>query len=101
MNARILTLIAGTLGLAACSQDAPAPADGAAATSVASQSGAGKAGRTSWGDPNIEGTYTNKDENGTPFERPEDLAGRSRGEFGPEQMASLVVARREAAERAA
>jgi hypothetical protein len=49
--------------------------------------------RTSWGDPNIEGTYTNKDEYGTPFERPDDLAGRQRAEFGPEQMRELMVER--------
>jgi hypothetical protein len=49
--------------------------------------------RTSWGDPRIEGTYTNKDENGTPFERPDELAGKQRREFGPEQMKELMVER--------
>jgi hypothetical protein len=49
--------------------------------------------RTSWGDPAIEGTYTNKDEFGTPFERPNDLAGRQRSEFGPEAMAELMIER--------
>jgi hypothetical protein len=52
--------------------------------------------RTSWGDPRIEGTYTNKDEYGTPFERPDELAGKQRREFGPEQMAELMVRRSEA-----
>ena len=52
--------------------------------------------RTSWGDPSIEGTYTNKDEFGTPFERPDELAGKQRREFGPEQMAELMVQRSEA-----
>jgi hypothetical protein len=49
--------------------------------------------RTSWGDPRIEGTYTNKDEYGTPFERPAELEGKQRREFGPEQMAELMVER--------
>ena len=49
--------------------------------------------RTSWGDPAIEGTYTNKDEFGTPFERPNELAGRQRSEFGPQAMAELMVER--------
>src|SRR5262249_17599750 len=49
--------------------------------------------RTSWGEPAIEGTYTNKDEFGTPFERPEALAGKNRNEFGPEQLAELMKAR--------
>ena len=49
--------------------------------------------RTSWGDPKIEGTYTNKDEFGTPFERPAELEGQQRREFGPEQMKELMVER--------
>jgi hypothetical protein len=49
--------------------------------------------RTSWGEPALEGTYTNKDEFGTPFERPDELAGRNRNEFGPEQLAELMKAR--------
>ena len=49
--------------------------------------------RTSWGDPRIEGTYTNKDEFGTPFERPAELEGKQRREFGPEQMKELMVER--------
>jgi hypothetical protein len=45
--------------------------------------------RTSWGDPNISGIYTNKDENGTPLERPEEFAGKSLADFGPAEMAAL------------
>src|SRR5262245_48903297 len=56
-------------------------------------SGAAKLPRTSWGDPSIEGTYTNKDEFGTPFERPAELEGKQRREFGPEQMKELMVER--------
>jgi hypothetical protein len=52
--------------------------------------------RTSWGDPNLEGTYTNKDEFGTPLERPDELAGKNRDEFGPEEMKALMVQRSEA-----
>ena len=32
--------------------------------------------RTAWGDPDISGNYTNKYEQGTPFERPPELEGR-------------------------
>ncbi len=35
-----------------------------------------KAPRTPWGDPDISGNYTNKYEQGTPFERPRELYGR-------------------------
>ena len=45
--------------------------------------------RTPWGDPDLQGVYTNKDENGTPLERPDEFAGRSLDEFGPEEMAKL------------
>ena len=51
--------------------------------------------RTSWGEPALEGTYTNKDEFGTPFERPDTLAGKNRSEFGPEQLAELMKTRTE------
>ncbi len=65
----------------------------AAALAAQTPSSAPPLPRTSWGDPNIEGTYTNKDENGTPFERPDELAGKQRREFGPEQMKELMVER--------
>jgi hypothetical protein len=78
----LTTLAFTTLGLA-CALNAAAQT---AATTP-------KLPRTSWGDPRIEGTYTNKDENGTPFERPDDLASKQRREFGPEQMQELMVER--------
>jgi len=65
----------------------------AAAHAPAQTSSAPPLPRTSWGDPSIEGTYTNKDEFGTPFERPAELEGKQRREFGPEQMAELMVER--------
>jgi len=49
--------------------------------------------RTPWGDPDIQGTFTNKDENGTPFERPADLAGKSLSDFGDKEMAALRKSR--------
>jgi hypothetical protein len=45
--------------------------------------------RTPWGDPDLQGSYTNKDENGTPFEQPADLAGKKMSEFGEKAMAAL------------
>ena len=32
--------------------------------------------RTPWGDPDLQGNFTNKYEQGTPFERPDEFAGR-------------------------
>jgi hypothetical protein len=85
MSARTLTVIAITILQAACTPDAAAPTAG----------GASRVPRTSWGDPDIEGTYTNRDEFGTPFERPEELAGKQRSEFGAADMAALMAERRE------
>jgi hypothetical protein len=73
----------------------------AAALSAQTSSTAPKVARTSWGDPKIEGTYTNKDEFGTPFERPAELEGKQRRELGPEQMKELMVERSRRAEEAA
>ena len=53
--------------------------------------------RTPWGDPDIQGTYTNKDENGTPMARPRDLAGKSLADYGPKEMAALNQQRLERA----
>jgi hypothetical protein len=85
MNTRALAVVAITILPIACTPDVPAPT----AENVS------RPPRTSWGDPSIEGTYTNKDEFGTPFERPDELAGRRRDEFGAAEMAALMVERRE------
>jgi hypothetical protein len=49
--------------------------------------------RTPWGDPDIQGGYSNKDENGIPFERPNNLAGRQLGEFDDSELAELAQSR--------
>lgn len=61
------------------------------------QRGAFSPPRTSWGDPLIEGTYTNKDEYGTPLERPDEFAGKRIEDFGPAEMAALRAERRQRA----
>src|SRR6188472_3775313 len=53
--------------------------------------------RTPWGDPDLQGIYTNKDENNTPFERPAEFAGKRLSDFGAPQMAALVKQRQELA----
>lgn len=57
--------------------------------------------RTPWGDPDLQGIYTNKDENNTPFERPSELAGKHLSDFGPQEMAAVVRQRQEAAAKQA
>ena len=51
--------------------------------------------RTPWGDPDIQGGYSNKDENGIPFERPGALAGKQLEEIDDSELAELSKSRDE------
>jgi hypothetical protein len=57
--------------------------------------------RTPWGDPDLQGIYTNKDENNTPFERPPELAGKRLADFGEKEMVELRKQRQDTAVRQA
>jgi hypothetical protein len=45
-------------------------------------------GKTSWGDPNLQGTYTDKDENGIPLERPSQFDGKQ--ELDDSELADVI-----------
>ena len=49
--------------------------------------------RTPWGDPDLQGTYTNSDESGIPMSRPPEFAGRRPEDVTPEEMARLAKER--------
>jgi hypothetical protein len=49
--------------------------------------------RTSWGDPDLQGDYSNKYEQGTPFERPEEFAGRTIDDVQGEELSELIKER--------
>jgi hypothetical protein len=51
--------------------------------------------RTPWGDPDLQGNYTNVYENGTPFERPDQFAGRKLDEVKGEELATIKRATQE------
>ena len=51
--------------------------------------------RTPWGDPDLQGTYTNKYETGTPFERPKDFEGRRLADVSSKELADAVRKRQE------
>src|SRR5690349_9051492 len=57
--------------------------------------------RTPWGDPDLQGTYTNSNESGIPMERPAEFAGRRIEDVKPEELAALVKQRAERAEKTA
>ena len=54
--------------------------------------------RTSWGDPDLQGTYTNKYELNTPFERPKEFDGRRMEDVTAAELAAIL--RRRQAEAA-
>jgi hypothetical protein len=53
--------------------------------------------RTPWGDPDLQGYYTNKYEYGTPFERPAAFEGRRLEDVSPQEVAELAAARQQEA----
>jgi hypothetical protein len=52
--------------------------------------------RTPWGDPDLQGTFTNSDESQTPMERPEELKGKALSDITPEELKKLNDSRNEA-----
>jgi hypothetical protein len=61
------------------------------ATSVAGQ--AWTPPHTPWGDHDLQGDYSNKYEQGTPFERPAEFEGRRLDEIKGDELARLVKER--------
>ena len=49
--------------------------------------------KTAWGDPDLSGVYTNKDESGIPFERPDQLGGKRIEDVDDAELAELVKER--------
>jgi hypothetical protein len=46
--------------------------------------------RTPWGDPDIQGNYSNKYEQGTPFERPAEFEGRTLADIKGDELAAII-----------
>jgi hypothetical protein len=77
---------------------------------VAAQASSGPAGspaarrsvpRTPWGDPDLQGIYTNRDEMGIPLERPSQFEGKALGDVTPAQFAEITQQRLEDGVKAA
>jgi hypothetical protein len=67
-------------------------------TSLDAQSGGARSftpPRTPWGHPDLQGTYSNDDETGTPMERPKELEGRTLADITPEELQTIVKERNE------
>jgi hypothetical protein len=57
--------------------------------------------RTPWGDPDLQGGWTNVNENGIPMQRPDTLTGKQLDEVEDAELAELIKARDEARLRGA
>src|SRR5688572_12671236 len=51
--------------------------------------------RTPWGDPDLQGNYTNKYETSTPFERPKEFEGRRMEDITANELAAAIARRQE------
>ena len=47
--------------------------------------------KTPWGDPDLQGGWTNVNENGIPFERPDALAGKQLEAVDDSELAELIA----------
>src|SRR3977135_3841182 len=70
---------------------APSPRNTAVKTS-SSPSTNYKAPRTAWGDPDLQGNYTNLYEDGTPLERPKEFEGRTLDDVKGAELAKIKAA---------
>jgi hypothetical protein len=64
----------------------------ALAAGAVSIDGQVKSSRTPWGDPDLQGNYTNLYEDGTPLERPDQFAGRTLDQVKGDELARLKLA---------
>jgi hypothetical protein len=75
-----------------------AAASGGLETSAAAQGAAARGwsvARTPWGHPDLQGTYSNDDETGTPMERPRELEGKTLDSITPEELQKIIKERNE------
>ena len=100
----VSTPIAFVLLFVAVGAVLPSRVEGQSGAAASSRSGSSRPGaipRTPWGDPDLQGTYTNSHESGIPMERPDEFAGRRLEDVKPEELQRLVAERRKRAEQTA
>ena len=64
-------------------------------TVEASRTSSYVAPRTPWGDPDLQGDYSNKYEQGTPLERPEEFAGRRLDDIKGDELSAILQERQD------
>ena len=85
---------------ATAGQTQPSSPRAAPATKTSSPNGGGAAAgkkfvpkRLPWGDPDISGNFTTKDEANTPFERPDEFAGKGIEDVTKSELAAAIKTR--------
>jgi hypothetical protein len=53
--------------------------------------------KTPWGDPDLQGIYTNKDENGIPLQKPDALGKQNLDDIDDDELRELIRERNERA----
>jgi hypothetical protein len=103
MLKRSLTTSASALALAvlviapamvACRAQSASPEKSPAVNGGSAAATTFVAKRLPWGDPDLSGNYTTKDEANTPFERPAEFAGKRVEDVTPAELAAANEARR-------
>jgi hypothetical protein len=89
----VFAALASLLSVPAAGQT-PRPGQRAAATPKASS--AFTPPRTPWGDPDLQGIFTNKNEQGIPLERPRQFEGRNVTDVSDAELAALIQQRQQA-----
>jgi hypothetical protein len=90
-----------TAVLLGCAVVAGAGQDPAAGRKSPAASKAAAVPHTPWGDPDLQGTYSNSNESGIPMQRPAELAGKRLDEVTPAELAALLERRHQQQERTA
>jgi hypothetical protein len=94
-------IVALSFPVSVSAQAAPPGADAVKALVAARTAKGFTPPKTPWGHPDISGVFTTKDEANTPFERPEEWAGKRMEDITPKEFAEAMIKRQqEAVERA-
>jgi hypothetical protein len=64
-----------------------------ATLTLAGQAPSSSIPRTPWGDPDLQGTYTNSNESGIPMEKPAEFAGKRQEDVTPADLERLIKQR--------
>src|SRR5882672_9746000 len=89
----VFTLVAPIATRAVLGQaPSPAPSPAKASASAPAPAKSWVAPKTAWGDPDIQGWFSNLSENGTPLERPNQFNGRKLEDIKGEELLAIKSA---------